>query len=59
MPACYPISSTYVDLMMSICILLWSEVTFRGADLGTTSKRALERIDGHLTALDRTLVEWQ
>lgn len=53
------ISSIYVDLMMSIGILLWSEVTFAGADLGTTSKRVLERIKSHLTVLDRTLVEWQ
>ncbi|MGH8259621.1 MAG: hypothetical protein ACREUG_08015 [Steroidobacteraceae bacterium] len=53
------ISSVYIDLMMSIGILLWSEVTFAGADVGTTSKRALERIQGHLAVLDRTLVEWQ
>ncbi len=53
------ISSVYIDLMMSIGILLWSEFTFAGADLGTTSKRVLKRIQGHLVALDRTLVEWQ
>ncbi len=53
------ISSVYVDLMMPLGILLWSEVTFPGANFGTNSKRVLERIHGHLAALDQTLVEWQ
>ncbi len=52
-------SSVYVDLTMAMGILLWSEVMFPGADLGTTSKRVLERIQSHLAALDRTLVEWE
>jgi len=53
------ISSAYIDLMMSIGILLWSEVTFAGADFGTASRRVLQRIQGQLAVLDRTLVEWQ
>jgi len=53
------ISSVYIDLLMAIGTLLWSEAMFPGADLRTTSKRVLERIQSHLTALDRTLVEWQ
>ena len=53
------ISSAYVDLMMSMGILLWSELMFPGVDFGATSKRVHERIQSHLAALDRTLVEWQ
>lgn len=53
------ISSAYIDLMMPIGILLWSEVAFAGADLNTTSKRVLERMKSHLAVLDRTLLEWQ
>ena len=53
------ISTVYVDLMMQIGILLWSEVAFAGADFVTSAKRILERIQSHLTVLDRTLVEWQ
>ncbi len=53
------ISSVYVDLMMQMGILLWSEVAFAGADFVTVAKRILERLQGHLTVLDRTLVEWQ
>ncbi len=52
-------SSVYVDLMMPLGILLWSEITFPGADFGTSSKRVLERIHGHLAVLDQTLIEWQ
>jgi glutathione S-transferase len=53
------ISSAYIDLMMPIGILLWSEVTFAGTDFGTTAKRVLERMKGHLAVLDRTLLEWE
>lgn len=53
------ISSVYVDLMMSTGILLWSEVAFAGADFGASAKRVFERMQSHLTVLDRTLVEWQ
>ena len=53
------ISSVYIDLMVWIVILLWSEVRFPDADLGTTSKQVLERIHSHLAVLDRTLIEWQ
>jgi len=53
------ISSAYVDLMMSIGILVWSEVMFPAADFGASSKRVLERIQSHLAVLDRTLVEWE
>lgn len=53
------ISSVYVDLMLPLAILLWSDVTYPGADLGTTAKRRLERTRDHLAALERALVEWQ
>ncbi len=53
------ISSLYVDVMTAVGILLWSEPMFPGADLGTSSVRVLERIQGHFAVLDRTLVEWQ
>ncbi len=53
------ISSVHVDLMMAIGIFLWSEVMFPGADLETTSKRVLERMQSHLAVLDQTLIEWQ
>lgn len=52
-------SSVYVDLMMPLGILLWSEITFPGADLGASSKRIFERMNGHLAVLDQTLVDWQ
>lgn len=53
------ISSAYIDLMMLIGILLWSELAFPGADFGATAKRTLERIRMHLGALDEALAEWQ
>jgi len=53
------ISSVHVDLMMAIALLLWSDLAYPGADLGTSSKRVLERIQTHLAVLDRTLIEWQ
>jgi hypothetical protein len=53
------ISSAYIDLMMLIGILLWSELAFPGADFAATAKRTLDRIRAHLGALDAALVEWQ
>jgi glutathione S-transferase len=53
------VSSAYVDLMLSMGILLWSELMFPGGDFATTAKRVLERVNSHLTALERTLIEWQ
>jgi glutathione S-transferase len=53
------ISSVYVDFMMSIGILLWSEMMFPGADLRAISTRILERIHAHLATVDQALAEWQ
>jgi hypothetical protein len=52
-------SSLYQDVMMPLGILLWAEITFAGADLGALAKRTLERLQQHLLAVERTLVEWQ
>jgi glutathione S-transferase len=52
-------SSVCNDVMMPLGILLWAEVTFPGADLGALAKRTLERLQQHLLAVERTLVEWQ
>ena len=53
------ISSVCSELMHPIGILIWSELSFPGADFGTSSKRVLERLQSHIAALDQTLVEWQ
>ncbi|HEU4618491.1 MAG TPA: glutathione S-transferase N-terminal domain-containing protein [Gammaproteobacteria bacterium] len=53
------ISSTYIDLMMSMGILLWSELMFAGADFGATSKRMLDRVHAHLATIDPALGEWR
>ena len=52
-------SSVYQDVMMPLGILLWSEIMFAGADLRTLAKRTLERLQQHLVAVERTLLEWQ
>lgn len=52
------VSTLYVDVMMPLGILLWSEVMFPGGDLAASAKRTLDRIKGHFDILDRTLGEW-
>jgi glutathione S-transferase len=53
------ISAAYVDLMLPIGILLWSELMFPGADFAATAQRTLERMQYNLAVIDRTLDEWQ
>jgi glutathione S-transferase len=53
------ISAAYVDLMLPVGILLWSELMFPGADTAATARRTLERMQYNLAVIDRTLEEWQ
>jgi hypothetical protein len=53
------LSSLYVDLMMPIGTLIWTDVATPGADLAAVVPRTLERLQRHLGYLDATLTEWR
>lgn len=53
------LSSLYVDVTMLIGTLLWADVLFPGTDLRAVAKRTLEQLRQRLTAVERTLGEWQ
>jgi glutathione S-transferase len=52
-------SSAYEDIMFPVILLIWADAFFRGCDLSKVSRQSLENTARHLTALDRTLGEWQ
>jgi len=53
------VSSLYSDVLMTIGILLWSEVMHPGVDFAVVSKRALARLRSYLQRLETTLFEWR
>ena len=52
-------SSLYIDVMIPIGMVIWADVAYPGVDMAAMLKRTLERLRGHLAALDRTLDEWR
>lgn len=52
-------SSLCSDVMSPIALLLWAEIAYPGVDLPVASRRALERLQAHLAAIDQSLHEWQ
>lgn len=53
------LSSLASDVTIPIGTLLWAEVLFPGADLRAVAIRTLDRLRQHLSAIERTLGEWQ
>lgn len=51
-------SSCFVDLMLPVGMLIWSELVVPGADLAKLAPGSLERVHNHLMVLERTLAEW-
>ena len=45
--------------MIPIGMVVWADVAYPGVDVAAMLKRTLERLRGHLAALDRTLDEWR
>ena len=52
-------SSLYVDLMMPVGTLIWSDILFEGLDLGLMVNKSQNRIRDHLKLLDEVLAEWK
>lgn len=53
------LSSLYTDLMMTVGILIWSDLMYPGSDHAASARQSLERMNRYLSSLDLTLDEWQ
>lgn len=52
------VSSAYTDLMLNIGTLIWSDLMYKGVDLGSFVRLNLDRLNRVLTVLDQTIAEW-
>jgi hypothetical protein len=51
-------SSAYNDVVIPVAMLIWADIMFKGLDLPTFAKGALQRVQNNLTSLDETVREW-
>lgn len=53
------LSTAYVDLMITMGMLLWADLLFRGVDMTTTVPAILDRYRRTLGVLEQTMTEWR
>jgi glutathione S-transferase len=52
-------SSLCQDIMTPIAVLIWTEVSYPGVELGPVAKRTLERLQQHLASIEQSLIDWR